>query len=65
MNKNIEMKYDDIGKLFEKWSSDGELVRSLFHIRSALTDNLEKCIPCENRRRYMRTERQESTSCSG
>ncbi|KAF4627799.1 hypothetical protein G7Y89_g10346 [Cudoniella acicularis] len=25
MNKRVEMKYDDIGKVFEKWSSKGEL----------------------------------------
>lgn len=25
MNKHVGMKYDDIGKVFEKWSSDGEL----------------------------------------
>ncbi|KAF7911713.1 hypothetical protein EAE99_011044 [Botrytis elliptica] len=25
MNKHLEMKYDDIGKVFEKWSAEGEL----------------------------------------
>jgi len=25
MNKHMNMKYDDIGKVFEKWSSEGEL----------------------------------------
>jgi len=29
MNKHMEMNYDDIGKLFEKWSSKGELVSLL------------------------------------
>jgi len=28
MNTHMGMKYDDIGKVFEKWSSEGELVRS-------------------------------------
>jgi 6-phosphogluconate dehydrogenase len=27
MNKHMGMSYDDIGKVFEKWSSEGELVR--------------------------------------
>jgi 6-phosphogluconate dehydrogenase len=26
MNKHMGMKYDDIGKVFEKWSTEGELV---------------------------------------
>jgi 6-phosphogluconate dehydrogenase len=29
MNKHIGMKYDDIGKIFEKWSTEGELVGTL------------------------------------
>ena len=29
MNKHMEMEYDDIGKVFEKWSSTGELVSLL------------------------------------
>jgi 6-phosphogluconate dehydrogenase len=29
MNKHMEMKYDDIGKVFEKWSSEGELVSGI------------------------------------
>lgn len=27
MTKHMDMKYDDVGKIFEKWSSEGELVR--------------------------------------
>jgi 6-phosphogluconate dehydrogenase len=27
MTKHMGMKYDDVGKVFEKWSSEGELVR--------------------------------------
>lgn len=26
MNKHLDMKYDEIGKVFEKWSLEGELV---------------------------------------
>jgi 6-phosphogluconate dehydrogenase len=26
MNTNLEMEYDDIGKVFEKWTAEGELV---------------------------------------
>jgi len=29
MNKHMGMKFDDIGKVFEKWNSEGELVRPL------------------------------------
>lgn len=27
MIKNMDMSYDGVGKVFEKWSSEGELVR--------------------------------------
>jgi 6-phosphogluconate dehydrogenase len=32
MNTNLGMEYDDIGKVFEKWTAEGELV-SVFSIK--------------------------------
>jgi 6-phosphogluconate dehydrogenase len=26
MTAHLEMRYDDVGKIFEKWTSEGELV---------------------------------------
>jgi 6-phosphogluconate dehydrogenase len=30
MTKNMGMSYDEVGEIFEKWSSEGELVLPLF-----------------------------------
>jgi len=58
MSKHMGMKYDDIGKVFEKWSTEGELVRSpsplLLH---RLITPAEKYLPRQNRRRNLRAER--------
>jgi 6-phosphogluconate dehydrogenase len=35
MSKHMGMRYDDIGKVFEKWSSEGELV-CLLHLSSII-----------------------------
>lgn len=35
MTKNMSMSYDDVGKVFEKWSTEGELV-SLYTFLFAL-----------------------------
>lgn len=34
MTKNLSMSYDDVGKVFEKWSSEGELVWPSTPLRS-------------------------------
>jgi len=36
MNKHMEMRYDDIGKIFEDWSSKGELVIIFPHLTSSV-----------------------------
>jgi len=63
MNKHMEMKYDDIGNVFEKWSSEGELVSSLPLVSKSILTALEKHILSQNWGRYMRAERQERESC--
>ena len=34
MNTNLGMEYDDIGKVFEKWTAEGELVSAFTQSRT-------------------------------
>ena len=57
MNTHMSMEYDDIGKVFEKWCSEGELVSvTLLRRRDAqdLLRLIEKHISRQNRSRDMR-----------
>jgi hypothetical protein len=59
MNKHMGMKYDDIGKVFQKWSSEGELVRPPpLILDQQLIINVEKHLLSQNRSRDLRRERQ-------
>jgi 6-phosphogluconate dehydrogenase len=42
MNKHMGMKYDDIGKVFQKWSSEGELVCLLSPHLQSFTNECRK-----------------------
>lgn len=65
MNKHMEMEYDDIGKVFEQWSSEGELVSSPFLCQRYSLISREKHLPCQDWRRYMRTKGQKGSPCFG
>jgi hypothetical protein len=52
MNNHMGIEYDESGKLFKKWSSEGEFVGCLRRFAPALTDS-------KTRSRYIRTERPE------
>jgi len=58
MNKHMGMKFDDIGKVFQKWSSEGELVRPPPLILNLLLMKAEKHLPGQNRGRNLRGKRQ-------
>jgi hypothetical protein len=63
MNKHMEMKYDDIGKVFEKWSSEGELVSGPPLKRRNFLTASEKHLLSQDWGRYMRAEGQEREPC--
>ena len=59
MTKQMHMRYDDVGKVFEKWTSSGELVslRSLQLNTTYLTRLLAQHVLGQNRRRDLRDQR--------
>jgi hypothetical protein len=57
MNKHMGMKYDDIGKVFQKWSSEGELVRPHSSRTRPLLTRAEKHLLSQNRSRDLRNKR--------
>jgi len=66
MNKHLGIKYDEMGKVFEKWSAGGELVSlSIFFLISSLLtiNSTGKHLSGQNWRRHLRTERQVGASC--
>jgi 6-phosphogluconate dehydrogenase len=58
MNKHMGMKYDDIGKVFEKWSAEGELVSVRTFSNPHILTTAEKHLPRQNRCRDLRAKRQ-------
>jgi hypothetical protein len=42
LNTHLGMEYDDIGKVFEKWSTEGELVWPHSHYEFASANNRRK-----------------------
>lgn len=53
MNRQMGMKYDEIGKIFEKWSSEGEFVSDCSVRNWILLIRTEKYLSCEDWCRYL------------